>query len=191
MTTPLEKRLDQILPKVTAPEFLSASGLGNEIPFFIFDYPPEDELVVRKHVAFLLQQIPKVKPSLRVANVDLFQTVLAYLRERHLLDKAIELQRTKGDAALRKNIAAPLDPAKFAQAFVQHARPAEHELVFATGVGSAWPLVRVHPLLNNLHPLMEKTPLVMFYPGRYDGQYLRLFGKLRQNNYYRAFRLVP
>ena len=31
----------------------------------------------------------------------------------------------------------------------------------------------------------------MFYPGRYDGQSLRLFGKLKNTNYYRAFKLVP
>jgi hypothetical protein len=31
----------------------------------------------------------------------------------------------------------------------------------------------------------------MFYPGRYDGQSLRLFGKIKSNNYYRAFKLVP
>jgi len=31
----------------------------------------------------------------------------------------------------------------------------------------------------------------MFYPGRYDGQALRLFGKIKSDNYYRAFKLVP
>ena len=40
-------------------------------------------------------------------------------------------------------------------------------------------------------PVMGQTPLVMFYPGKYDGQSLRLFGKLKNNNYYRAFKLVP
>ena len=38
---------------------------------------------------------------------------------------------------------------------------------------------------------MGQTPLVLFYPGRYDGQALRLFGKLTNDNYYRAFTLVP
>jgi hypothetical protein len=48
---------------------------------------------------------------------------------------------------------------------------------------------------------MNQTPLVMFYPGRYDGMSLRLFGKMglvggassdrkKPANYYRAFRLV-
>jgi Domain of unknown function (DUF1788) len=45
-------------------------------------------------------------------------------------------------------------------------------------------------LLNNLQPVMGNTPLLLFYPGRYDGQSLRLFGKLKNNNYYRAFKRI-
>ncbi len=60
-----------------------------------------------------------------------------------------------------------------------------------SGVGSVWPLMRTHSLLNNLHPVMGNTPLVMFYPGKYDQKTLRLFGKIKSDNYYRAFRLIP
>jgi hypothetical protein len=45
-------------------------------------------------------------------------------------------------------------------------------------------------LLNNLHSMMGSTPLVLFCPGRYDGQTLQLFGILNDNPYYRAFSLV-
>ena len=41
-----------------------------------------------------------------------------------------------------------------------------------------------------LQASMKKTPLVMFYPGRYDGFSLRLFNTLADDHYYRAFRLV-
>jgi hypothetical protein len=54
-----------------------------------------------------------------------------------------------------------------------------------------FPLLRAHSLLNNLHPVMGSTPLIMFYPGNYDGKSLRLFNKLKSRNYYRAFRLAP
>jgi hypothetical protein len=73
---------------------------------------------------------------------------------------------------------------------VAQAKPEEADIVIMTGVGNAWPLLRSHTLLNNLHALMEKTPLVMFYPGVYDGQGLSLFGCVEDRNYYRAFRLV-
>ena len=191
MSALLNERLNQILPKVTSDSFLSGSGIGNEIAFYIFDYPPEEELQVRDHIRFLLDQIPKRKPGLRLKHVNLFDFILDYLKSRNLMDKSLQMQRQKGDQALQKALSGPLHENKLAGAFAEVAQPDQHDLVFISGVGSVWPLLRSHSLLNNLHPIMGQTPLVMFYPGRYDGQSLRLFGKLKNNNYYRAFKLVP
>ena len=191
MSDLLTERLNQILPKVISDEFLRGSGIGNEIAFYIFDYPPEEELRVREHIRFLLDHIPKQKPGLQVKHVNLFDFVLDYLKSRNLLDKALKLQQEKGDEALKKALAGPLHENKLADVFTEVAQPDRYGLVLLSGVGSVWPLLRSHTLLNNLHPIMGRTPLVMFYPGRYDGQSLRLFGKLKNNNYYRAFKLVP
>lgn len=38
--TSLTERLNQILPRVVSDDFLSGSGIGNEIAFYVFDYPP-------------------------------------------------------------------------------------------------------------------------------------------------------
>ena len=62
-------------------------------------------------------------------------------------------------------------------------------MVFLSGVGSAFPLIRTHEILNNLHEKLPDTPVVVFYPGVYNLQELILFGLL-DANYYRAFRLV-
>jgi hypothetical protein len=124
-------------------------------------------------------------------HVNLLDFVLDYLRTRNLLDKAIQMQKDKGDEALQKALAGPLHENKLAPFFAEVAQPEQHDLVLVSGVGSVWPLLRSHTLLNNLHPIMGATPLVMFYPGKYDGQTLRLFGRLRNANYYRAFKLVP
>jgi hypothetical protein len=191
MSDRLTDRLNQILPRVISDDFLSGRGLGNEIAFYIFDYPPEDELRVREHLGFLLNHIPQRRPGLRITHLNLFDFVLDYLKSRNLLDKAITMQQEKGDDALKKALAGPLHENKLATVFAEVAEPAQHDLVLLSGVGSVWPLLRSHTLLNNLHPVMGRTPLVMFYPGRYDGQTLRLFGRLKTNHYYRAFRLVP
>ena len=58
MSHDFNQRLDQILDRVTSDDFLKGQGLGNEIPFYAFDYPPEQELAVRAHLAFLLAQNP-------------------------------------------------------------------------------------------------------------------------------------
>lgn len=201
MTDRLTHRLNQILLKMTSDEFLAGSGIGNEIAFHIFDYPPEDELKVRSHIQFLLEHIPRHKPGLRVRHINLFDFLLDYLRERGLLGKSLELQKAKGNEALLKALKGVLSEEKIARRFGEIAQPDQHDLILISGVGSAYPLLRSHTLLNNLHSIMGQTPLVLFYPGRYDQTSLRLFGKsgvsfggapsrTRQANYYRAFRLV-
>ena len=56
------------------------------------------------------------------------------------------------------------------------------DLLLLTGVGAAYPMVRLHTLLNGLHAHMQDTPLVVFYPGKYDGASLRLFGLSPDNS---------
>jgi hypothetical protein len=186
----LNARLNKILDRVTSDEFLSGRGLGNEIPFYAFDYAPQQELVVREHIMFVLSQIPKRRPGLRVKHVNLWQMIVAYLKERGLFDKAVALQQAKGNQAAVAALKAPLDATRLAKALVKEAPPEDHDIIFVSGIGAAYPLLRTHNLLNNLHALMGSTPLVLFYPGKYDGQSLRLFGLLKDNPYYRAFRLV-
>lgn len=186
----LNERLNKILDRVTSDEFLSGRGLGNEIPFYAFDYAPHQEMAVRDHIDFLISQIPKRRPGLRVAHVNLWRLLVGYLEERGLYEKAVALQKSKGNDAVISALRAPLDSARVAQALVKTSPPEAHDIILVSGVGAAYPLVRTHNLLNNLHPLMGSTPLVLFYPGKYDGQSLQLFGILKDNPYYRAFRLV-
>ncbi len=190
MNDSLTERLNRVLPTIISDDFLNGRGIGAEIAFYIFDYPPERELQVRDHIRSLLASLAQKKPALRVKHIDLFDFVLDYLKNRGLLDKTLKLQREKGGEALMRALAGPLHENKLAAVFAEVAPPGQHDLILLSGVGSVWPLLRSHTLLNNLHPIVGRTPLVMFYPGRYDGQSLRLFGKLKNNNYYRAFKLV-
>ena len=42
----LQTRLDLILERIESPKFLKNDGLGNEIGFWVFDYPAKYELLV-------------------------------------------------------------------------------------------------------------------------------------------------
>lgn len=53
ITLTLDERLNQILPRLTSRDFLDSKGLGNEIGFWIFDYPPEREMDVRGFLTLL------------------------------------------------------------------------------------------------------------------------------------------
>jgi hypothetical protein len=70
MSDSLNERLNKILPKVISDEFLSGGGIGNEIAFYVFDYPAEDELRVRDYIRTLIDHIPKQKHGMRVKHVN-------------------------------------------------------------------------------------------------------------------------
>lgn len=192
MTQTFEDRLNQILPRITSDDFLQNRGLGNEIGFWIFEYPPEQELLMRETLDKVIEPaLQRRVPPLRYARVNLFELVIGLLESRKLLDKVIAMQAEKGDEAVFDALKGVLNQEKLAQRIVALHQPDDIDLMIFTGVAAAYPLVRSHTLLNALHPLMKNTPLLMFFPGRYDGYSLRLFNKLTDKHYYRAFRLVP
>jgi hypothetical protein len=192
MALSFEERLNQILPKISSDEFLNSKGLGNEIGFWIFDYPPEREMEMRVFLTrTVLSSLNKSQPPIRAGAINLFDLVIQLLQERQLLDKAIGMQQKKGDEAVMAALRPVLKEDKLAQKVVAMVDLDNIDLLMLWGVGSAYPMLRTHTLLSALHPLMGRTPLLMFYPGRYDGYSLRLFNKLSEDHYYRAFRLIP
>src|SRR4030043_2425983 len=114
----LTDSLNKILPRIISDDFLKGRGIGNEIGFYIFDYPPEDELRVREHIKFILEHLGKKRPDLRIRHVNLFELIVNYLKKRNLLESALRLQQEKGDEAMRKALAGPLHEEKIAKAFI-------------------------------------------------------------------------
>jgi hypothetical protein len=192
MTFTLDERLNQIIPRITSREFLDSKGLGNEIGFWIFDYPPEREMDVRDFLnGTVLPALSKNVPTIRAATVNLLMLVSELLEERNLLEKAMEMQLDKGDESALAALRSVLKEDKLAQKIADQFDIPNLDLLILTGVGSVYPMLRTHTLLSALHPIMGKTPLLMFFPGKYDGHSLRLFNTLAEDHYYRAFRLVP
>lgn len=186
----IEERLDKILDIIKNDNFLNNRGIGNEIGFYIFDYEPKHEAMVRKHTEFLIKQMKKVKPEVNILNISIYGIILEILREKKLLDKCFDMELKKGKEALHKAIKPILKPEAIIAKIKNDYKEEVHNLVFLTGIGSAWPIIRSHIILNNLHHVFNKIPLVAFYPGIYDGNELITFGILREKNYYRAFQLV-
>jgi hypothetical protein len=198
MTTDLTDRLNQILPHVTSKAFLSSEGIGNEIACYIFDYPADEELQVREHLGWMMKRFESHYKDLRVLHLDLLDVVVKYLDNRGIFEKALKMQQTKGDAAVLKALRGPLTAEKLRDAIAADYNPGGYDLVMISGVGSVWPMMRAHGLLNSLHTVMDQTPLVMFYPGSFDGTTLKLFGLIdagtrspESKHYYRAFSLIP
>ena len=76
------------------------------------------------------------------------------------------------------------------QEFIDKIKYSPHhvgDVLLLTGVGDVFPFMRVHSLLEAMQPYFNDIPILVMYPGTFDGCYVRLFDKLTPNSYYRAF----
>lgn len=198
MTRSLPDRFEEVLSKVTSPQFVSSEGIGNEIACYILDYDAEDELAVRDQVRLLRERLKSHHGTMKVLEINVFDGIAEYLESRGMLQKAIEMHATKGPGGVLRALRGPLATSKVRDFIAAKHSPSDYDLVLMTGIGSAWPMLRAHALLNSLHTIMATTPLVLFYPGTFDGISLRLFGQIASaaktpngKAYYRAFQLAP
>lgn len=186
------ERLDKILPKIQEKRFRENKGLGNEIGFYIFDYEPKDELVVREHIRFIKQKVNAEDSGIRIKEFDLYEIMLELLEGKKYLDKVLNLEKQKGTGHVIKAINTTLRLTLPNDLIVDYikSRVEKDDIVFLTGVGKVWPIIRSHTVLNTLHSVIDDVPLIMFFPGIYDGLELKLFDEIKDDNYYRAFKLI-
>ena len=113
-------------------------------------------------------------------------------KDKGYLEKCYEMERKRGLERVTKAIGNTLRITASDSLIVNYIkdRAEPDSVLFLTGIGKCYPLLRSHTVLNNLHQVIDNVPVVMFYPGKYDGQELLLFGEIKDDNYYRAFKLV-
>lgn len=184
-------RLDEALRILRSDSFANRRGVSNELGFFVFDYPPEDELLVRDelHDRFL-RRLQEPGSPVRPVLVDLYDEVLGLLKDRGILDKIGPMEEREGfPTVLERLQRGVLKPENIVQRILARISPGDTLLILA-GAGRAYPLLRSHTILNNLHDPLAKMTVLLMFPGVYDQKELKLFGRLKDDNYYRAFRLV-
>ena len=188
----LEERLDQAEAKIRKLSFRQNKGLGNEVGYYIFDYAPEHEMKVRERVKYIEQKYSTEMEGFKVVVFDLYDIMIGILEEKGYLEKCYEFEQKKGLERIQKAIGNTLRITaadSLIVSYIQEHTP-ENSVVFLVGIGKCYPILRSHTILNNLHQVVDHVPVVMFYPGKYDGQELDLFGEIKDDNYYRAFKLV-
>ncbi|PHS35614.1 MAG: hypothetical protein COA82_04045 [Alkaliphilus sp.] len=186
----INERLEKLLIKIREKSFRENRGLGNEVGFHVFDYDPEDELVVRDGIKQIKSKA--TSQELQIQEFDLFEVMLEILGGKGFLQKTFQMEKKKGTEKI-------IDPIRRTLRFNQSddkiinyikERINYNSIVFLTGIGKAWPIIRSHSILNALHLAIEDVPVIMFFPGTYDGQRLVLFNEFQDDNYYRAFKIV-
>ena len=188
----LEERLDRAEVLIKKPSFRQNKGLGNEVGYYIFDYPAEQELLVRERIEYIRKKNETSGDDYKIVVFDLYDIVIDILTKKGYLEKCYEFEQKKGFDRITKAVGNMLRITAKDSLIVNHIKETtpENAIVFITGIGKCYPILRSHTVLNNLHQVIDNVPVVMFYPGKYDGQELILFSEIKDDNYYRAFKLV-
>ena len=188
----LTERLDAMEAAIKKPSFRQSGGKANEVNYWIFDYPPEKELEVRARIAYMKHKNQKGTDGYELVVFDLYDIIIDFLERKNFLEKCFEFEKKRGIQRIVKAVSNSMklsEDDSFIVRYIQEHTP-ENAIVFLTGVGKSYPLLRSHNVLNNLHQSYLRAPVVMFCPGTYNEQELILFNEIKDDNYYRAFRLV-
>lgn len=182
----LMERLDDLRALIQTPEFLDGKGLSNEVNIRIFCYEPENEMAVRHFTKKLM-----VDQSLgcRLIECNLYRIFLSICDDLDITNAIPEMEESDGKQFLLEQLHSAIGEGEYIEK-IQYEPHKPGDVLMVTGVGDVFPFMRVHTLLEALQPFFSDIPILVMYPGDFDGHHLKLFKRLQPNDYYRAFNIV-
>lgn len=184
---------EHLFAVISGERFIKKQGLGNEVPFFICPYEPSrsnEMLRLQRQLTNKLEQ-----SGIRVIEINLYDLSVDILKERDIWNQIFELEPSVSKEELKELLQGVLDSESYLiPAIANKLAASDFDVLFLSGVGEVFPFIRSHNVLNNLQSTAKEKPTVMFFPGAYthsleSGASLDLFGKLRDDKYYRAFNI--
>ena len=189
----MTERFLHLLNVISSQRFLLKQGLGNEVPFFICPYKPEEAVEMERIQRQLINKLSQ--SGIRILEINLYDLSLELLKEREVWEPIISVEKTVTKDQFKELLQGVLDPeTHLVPAIAKQILTAEYDVMFISGVGEVFPYIRSHNVLNNLQSKAKEKPTVMFFPGEYthsieSGASLDLFGLLHDDKYYRAFNI--
>lgn len=187
----LNDRFIDLEDRMISVESLTRYGTANDMKFYIFDYSPQDEMIIRNEIKKLKGRNPDI------VEFDLYEMMLEIIEEQGYTEDVILAEKDYDKQHLLSEIFQPiLSVEETDNDFLEKFKVVQDDgtkIILVTGVGKSYPVIRSHTILNNLQNIFKRNPVVMMYPGRYEtkkAMTLRLFDRLDDDNYYRAFPLV-
>lgn len=189
----MQVRFQHLFAVMSSQRFLKKQGLGNEVPFFICPFRPEETVEMERLQRQLVNRLEQA--GVRILEINLYDLSIEILKERDIWDQILDMEESVSKEHLKELLQGVLDPeAHLIPAIATKLASTEFEILFLSGVGEVFPYIRSHNVLNNLQSTAKERPTVMFFPGAYthsleSGASLDLFGKLHDDKYYRAFNI--
>lgn len=182
----INERLDSLRGLVQSQEFLEGKGLSNEVNIRIFCYDPKDEMAVRH---FTEKLVTDQSLSCHIIEYNLYKVFLSICDDKRITNRISDQEEKKGKKFILDQMMRMANNVAFIGK-MQYDPHQPGDVILITGVGEAFPFIRVHSLLDAMQPHFSDVPILVMYPGTFDGRYVKLFDKLTPNPYYRAFNVI-
>lgn len=185
-------RFKHLLEVTSSQRFLKNEGV-DEIPFYIYAYDPKLSIDATEDKESLKKQLDQQGVS--VLEINLYDLAVQILKQNGDWNWYIEKEPSMTKQEFREELQGILDVENvLTPEIAKMIKDTEHDLVFLTGIGEVFPYIRSHSILNNLQVVAKHKPTVIFFPGEYQhsldkGATLKLFNKLEDDKYYRAFNI--
>lgn len=184
-------KLNLIEAKIKDEEFIQRVRDGHIVPFYVLDYDPKDEGIAREHVKNLQDKINKENGNIKINVIDLYDLLLECMKEKGILEKALNMEESKGTdrliEAIKNSIGLKKEKNMLIDKILDSIKP--EDVVFLTGIGKVYPILRAHKVLSTIKPYIRRNPLILMYPGVYINNELSLFGEI-DKDYYQAYQFV-
>ena len=185
--------LFQHLIKVLQDErFLKMQGLNQEVPFFLCPFSVKQKLEIEDMLPRLMKRLREA--NVNVVEINLYDLCLEYLQKNDLFEQLCEIEQDTEKGYFLESLQSILDIESILIPEIEQIIAVSNKIdvLFLTGVGEVFPYIRTHNILNNLQRVAKDFPTLLFFPGEYEqslekGASLRLFGKLPDDKYYRAY----
>ncbi|MGX6427993.1 DUF1788 domain-containing protein [Levilactobacillus yonginensis] len=185
-------KLKHLREKVADPDFQQSRGLSNEVSYYILAFSPQDQPLVTEEIGSMRQQLNRETVGIDIVEFNLYHIMWELLDDMGIREDVLAMEESDGIDYLTEQLNNALEMTSSENMFVQYMQrhlPKTPVVVFVTGIGEIFPLIRAHKVLNTMHQIVTSVPVVFFYPGTYDSLSLSMFGESKEDNYYRAFQI--
>jgi hypothetical protein len=169
-------------------------------PAYMYMYNAEKEYETNAEILDIKNRLHRPTNYLDVIVLDIYEEFIAYLKQEKFakskkFDFYMLYEKSKANAVDKSLFKDAYDPRfleflnQKIQSHLKKEDAFQRSYVFIKGVGNAFPYIRASRFFNNFEKYVKDYKLIMFYPGEAK-EYYSLFGLLKDENLYRAIKLI-
>lgn len=169
-------------------------------PAYMYMYDATKEYEIETEILDIKNRLHRPNSYLDVMVLDIFEEFTEWLKETKF-GKVSKYEfylthEAQKQGAVRNSLEKDAYDDRFLkfldnkiQSHLISAKPYEVSYVLCKGFGNAYPYIRASRFMSNFEKYVRGFKIILFYPGKAK-EYYSLFGLLRDENLYRAIKLI-